>query len=120
MSDTNNTLQEPTTIYMIGARTKVIMQGGEKNQNTFNEGTIIQGNDAATQASDTPSNEQTDHLNTYELPPQLFTQWLIMQNNLTTAKNEIELLRQQIDIMRKTIDAQDLLLQYLTEKDPPF
>ena len=43
-----------------------------------------------------------------------------MQSNLTAAQTEIELLRQQIDTMRQTIAAQDRLLEYLIEKDPPF
>ena len=40
------TVEESTTIYMIGARTKVIVQGGTDNQNTINKGTIIQDGDA--------------------------------------------------------------------------
>lgn len=121
------TVEESTTIYMIGARTKVIMQGGTDNQNTINKGTIIQDGDAndlpiyTADSSDKPSSQQaSDNLNTYELPPQLFTQWLLMQSNLTAAQTEIELLRQQIDTMRQTIAAQDRLLEYLIEKDPPF
>lgn len=112
------TVEESTTIYMIGARTKVIVQGGEKNQNTINKGTIIQDGDAPDAA--TPTSNPSDNLNTYELPPQLFAQWLLMQSNLTNAQTEIELLRQQIESMRKTIAAQDRLLEYLIEKDPPF
>ena len=112
------TVEESTTIYMIGARTKVIMQGGTDNQNTINKGTIIQDSNAPDAATHTSN--PSDNLNTYELPPQLFTQWLLMQNNLTAAQTEIELLRQQIDTMRQTIAAQDRLLEYLIEKDPPF
>ena len=72
-------------------------------------------------SSDKPSSQQaSDNLNTYELPPQLFAQWLLMQSNLTAAQTEIELLRQQIDTMRQTIATQDRLLEYLIEKSPPF